>query len=167
MAHGPRALVLATFAALTVGFMAGYGLAVRGSPGGAPESPHPVGAEEHRVLGMRALQAGDFAEAERRFREAVGLRPRDPAPHADLAVALMYGGRWEEAERELALARRYGPGRPEVHFLEGILARDALGDTARARAAWRRFLAMVPDSAPQARSVRQWLKEMETGSTRD
>ncbi|MBA3584571.1 MAG: tetratricopeptide repeat protein [Gemmatimonadetes bacterium] len=160
MATPLRAAVIASFVALTAGFLAGYGLAGK-EHASTGEAPHAVGPQEHIQLGMRALGAGDFAAAERLFREAARMRPLDPAPHTDLAVALMYQRRWQEAAGELDLARAYGPDLPEVHFLEGVLARDGLDDTERARAAWERFLTLVPADAPQAATVRQWLAEMD------
>ncbi|HUP00343.1 MAG TPA: tetratricopeptide repeat protein [Gemmatimonadota bacterium] len=156
----PRALVIVSFAALTVGFLAGYGLGVRGE-GSDPEAPHPVGAQEYVDLGMRDLQAGDFESAESHFRSAAQLRPEDPVPRVNLALALLYQRRWRDADRELELARRRGRDLPEIHFLEGLLARDGLADTVRARAAWRRFLALVPADAPQAGIVREFLDAME------
>jgi len=156
-----RAIVIASFVALTAGFLVGYGLAGKErAPAG--EAPHAVGPQEHIQLGMRALGAGDFAAAERLFRGAARRRPRGPAPHTDLAVALMYQQRWQEAAAELELAQALGPDLPEVHFLEGVLARDGLDDAERAGAAWERFLTLVPADAPQAATVRQWLAEMDS-----
>lgn len=158
----PQALVIASFVALTAGFFAGYWMAGEKSPETNAVPPHAVGAQEFIQLGMQALGAGDFTTAERHFREAARLRPDDPAPHADLAVALMYQQRWEEAGGEITLAKRYRPNAPEVYFLEGLLARDGLADTARARAAWGRFLGLVPFDAPQAATVRAWIAEMDS-----
>lgn len=161
----PRDLVIASFVALSVGFAAGYWMGRES--GSAPETvagggaPHPVGAQEYLELGMQALGAGDFAEAEARFRRAVELQPEEAAPHADLAVALMYQEKWEEAHAELERAKERDPEMPEVYFLEGVVYRDARGDTARARAAWERFLTLVPEDSPQAATVREWLVEME------
>ncbi|HUP19168.1 MAG TPA: tetratricopeptide repeat protein [Gemmatimonadota bacterium] len=169
----PRDLVVASFLALGVGFAAGWWMGRESTPGAvAPpstmgEAPHPVGAQEYLQLGMQALGAGDYAEAERRFRRAVELQPEEAAPHADLAVALMYQERWEEAQGELDLARRYDPGMPEVWFLEGVVHRDGRGDMARARESWERFLTMVPTDTPQARTVREWLAEMDGGVPAD
>lgn len=156
----PKVLVAVTFLALAAGFAAGWWMAGSGALEPEASPPHAVGAEEHIRLGMRALAAGAFGEAENRFRDAARLAPEDPAPHADLAVALLYQERWEEARGELGLARRYGPDLPEVAFLEGILYRDGLGDTTRAREAWQRFLALVPEDSPQAATVRGWLAEL-------
>lgn len=160
--YRPRALVIASFVALTAGFFAGYWMGREGRPGKVAAPPHAVGAQEFIQLGMRALGAGEFATAEGHFRQAARLRPDDPAPHADLAVALMYQQRWPEAAAEIDLAKRYGREAPEVYFLEGLLARDGLADTARARTAWERFLGLVPSEAPQAAMVRAWVAELDS-----
>jgi Tfp pilus assembly protein PilF len=148
-----------SFLVLTVGFLAGYLL--RGdAPAERPASgaPHPVGVEEYVQLGMRALAAGDYGEAERRFGEAVKLSPEDPNLRVDLAVAFMSQGDWERAEGSLSEAKRMAPELPAVWFLEGWVARDGFADTVRARAAWQRFLELAPADAPQAAEVRQWLE---------
>lgn len=174
---GPRLLVGVSFVALTLGFLAGYGLrgigersGRVGDSGGPPGAPHPVGVEEFVRLGMRSLAAGDYDAAERSFREAVARSPGDPNPRVDLVVALMSQGRWGEADRELAEAKRLAPELPAVWLLEGWVARDGLADTARAERAWRRFLELAPAGSPQAEEVRRWLEsergEGEDGSSR-
>lgn len=164
---GLRLLILVSFVTLTLGFLAGYGLRGSGDGGGREAAaPHEVGVEEFVRLGMRSLAAGDYAEAERRFREAVALSPADPDPRVDLAVALMSQGRWGEADRELSEAKRIAPDLPAVWLLEGWLARDGLADTARARTAWRRFLELAPPEGPQAAEVRRWLESGSAGEDR-
>lgn len=160
---GPRALVVATFVALSAGFVAGYALAPRNEPGpGAGSAPHAIGAEEYAQLGMRSLESGDFASAERYLRRATDMAPDDAGAHADLAVALMYQRRWEEAHGELEIAARLSPETPEVYLLQGVVYRDGIGDAAQARVAWERFLSMVPAGSAQADTVEQWLEELGT-----
>lgn len=167
----PRDIVIASFVALSVGFAAGWWMGSKSgseAPLTAVEgAPHPVGAQEYLQLGMQSLGAGDFPEAERRFRRAVELEPDEAAPHADLAVALMYQEKWGPAHAELERAKEIDPDMPEIWFLEGIVHRDARGDTASARQAWERFLALVPADTPQAETVRGWLAEMEGGGLAD
>ncbi|MGH7563433.1 MAG: tetratricopeptide repeat protein [Gemmatimonadota bacterium] len=156
---GPRLLVVISFVTLTLGFLAGYLLRGSGEGGSrVAEAPHDVGVEEFVRLGMRSLAAGDHAEAERMFGAAVDLDPEDPNPRVDLAVALMSQGRWEDADRELEEAKRIAPSMPVIWFLEGWVARDGFGDSARARTAWERFLELAPPDAPQVSEVRRWLE---------
>lgn len=159
---GPRALVVATFVALSVGFVAGYALAPRSAPvEGSPGAPHAIGPEQYAQLGMRSLESGDFASAERYLRQAVAMAPDNAGAHADLAVALMYQRRWQEAHGELATAAQLSPETPEIYLLQGVVYRDGLGDSSQARAAWERFLAMVPPGSSQADTVAQWLEGLE------
>lgn len=159
VSSGPRAMVVATFVALSVGFVAGYALAPRSGPAeNGPAAPHAIGPEEYAQLGMRSLESGDFASAERYLRRAVEMAPENAGPHADLAVALMYQRRWQEAHGELATAAQLSPETPEIYLLQGVVYRDGLGDSGQARAAWERFLAMVPPGSSQADTVRQWLE---------
>ncbi len=160
---GPRALVVATFVALSVGFVAGYALAPRNASSSGPAgAPHTIGPEEYAQLGMRSLERGDFASAERYLRRATDMAPDNAGAHADLAVALMYQRRWEEAHGELEIAARLAPETPEVYLLQGVVYRDGMGDSGQARVAWERFLAMVPPGSAQADTVEQWLQGLGT-----
>jgi tetratricopeptide (TPR) repeat protein len=154
---GPGVVVAVSFVTLSLGFLVGLRVGREGGSIGPGVAPHPVGAEEHSRLGMQALAAGDMVEAERRFRDAIALRPAPPGPRVNLAVALMSQGRWEDADRELAEAKRMAPELPAIWFLEGWVARDGLADTLRARRVWERFLELAPADAPQAAEVRRWL----------
>lgn len=166
----PKVLILATFVALSLGFGAGYwiGTQSEGGPeeaGGTEMAPHPVGAQEYVQLGMSALSAGQFVEAERRFQQALERAPGDPDVRTDLAVALMYQERWDEAWEQIQAAKETAPDMPEVYFLEGVVYRDARNDTTRARQAWNRFLELVPADTPQAETVRGWLAELDGESS--
>ena len=72
----------------------------------------------------------------------------------------MLQGRWQEAHAELEQALRLDPQSPEAWFLTGMIWRDGFGDTTRAREAWHRFLALVPEASPQAVTIREWLAEL-------
>ncbi len=160
-----RELVLASFVSLSVGFVAGWWMARPDdtSVDESPAAPHDVGPREYVQLGMQSLEQGSFEEAERLFREAIQRQPDSAELQADLAVALIYQERWGDAHAALERAKALAPDAPEVLFLEGIVYREGLADTARARASWTKFLSMVPDSAPQAVTVRGWMAEMESG----
>lgn len=164
LSSGPRAIVVATFVALTVGFVAGYALAPRNAsfPEGESAAPHAIGPKEYAQLGMQSLESGDFASAERYLRRATDMAPEDGGAHADLAVALMYQRRWQEAHGELEVAAQLSPDTPEVYLLQGVVYRDGLRDSGQARAAWERFLAMVPPGSAQADTVEQWLEGLGT-----
>lgn len=160
--HDPKVLILATFVALSVGFGAGYWIGTQSDDpapamAGGEAPPHPVGAQEYVQLGMSALSAGQFGEAERRFRQALERAPDSPDVRTNLAIALMYQERWDEAWEQIQLAREAAPEMPEVYFLEGVVYRDARDDTAGARQSWNRFLELVPEDSPQAETVREWL----------
>jgi Flp pilus assembly protein TadD len=164
---GPRALVVATFLAVTAGFIAGYALAPRdeatsGSAGSS--APHAVGTDEYLQLGMQSLEEGDYATAERYFRRATELAPENAAAHTDLAVSLMYQSRWTDAHGELEEAGRLAPETPEVYFLKGVVYRDGMSDSKRARDAWEKFLTMVPADSPQAETVTAWIEGLGTTS---
>ncbi len=164
-----KVVVVISFVAMTLGFVAGS-LVGGGSDPSLPEAnegaPHAVGVQEYIQLGVQALDQGDPATAERYFRSAVALVPSAPGPRGDLAVSLMAQGRWEDADRELTEAQRLGPDRPELYFVEGVMARDGLADTARARTAWTRFLELAPEGSQDTDLVQEWLSgQGEAGPT--
>ena len=59
--------------------------------------------------GMAAYAKGDYAEAERRFRQAVASAPREPLYVYHLAVALTRLGRYREAAENYEATLRLGP----------------------------------------------------------
>lgn len=157
---GPRALVIATFVSLTVGFLAGYVMAPGegATPAGQSGMPHAVGPDDYLQLGMQAMESGDYPRAEQYFRRATELVPENAMAHTDLAVSLMYQERWADAHGELEVAERLAPDTPEVYFLQGVVYRDGMSDSARAREAWQRFLAVAPPDSPQAEMVTSWIE---------
>ena len=157
---GPRALVIATFVSLTIGFLAGFVLAPRGDgePAGQSGMPHAVGPDDYLQLGMQAMESGDYPRAEQYFRQATELVPGNAMAHTDLAVSLMYQERWADAHGELEVANRLAPDTPEVYFLQGVVYRDGMSDSTRAREAWQRFLAVAPPDSPQAEMVASWIE---------
>ena len=70
-----------------------------------------VGASGASVneAGRAAYARGDFAEAERLFRQAVGTEPREPLFRYHLAVALTRLGRYPEAAENYEAALRLAP----------------------------------------------------------
>lgn len=62
--------------------------------------------------GTRRMRAGDVAGAERAFREAIEVSPKDASAHGTLGVVLARSGRLEEAEREFSEAVRLDPSNP-------------------------------------------------------
>lgn len=157
---GPRALVIATFVSLTVGFLAGYVMAPREGSTRAAQGgvPHAVGPDDYLQLGMQAMESGDYPRAEQYFRRATELVPGNAVAHTDLAVSLMYQERWADAHGELEVADRLAPDTPEVYFLQGVVYRDGMSDSTRAREAWQRFLAVAPPDSPQAEMVTSWIE---------
>jgi tetratricopeptide (TPR) repeat protein len=107
---------------------------------------------------MQALETGDFAAAEQYFRRTTEMAPESADAHTDLAVSLMYQRQWEDAHGELEIAGQLAPDTPEVYFLQGVVYRDGMRDSLKAREAWERFLAMVPADSPQADTVKTWLE---------
>lgn len=76
------------------------------------------------ALGTALFRAGDLGAAERAFRDAIAVEPKNGDAHHNLAVAALAQGRIGEAETEAALAARHGVP-PHPRLLEEIRARKA------------------------------------------
>jgi len=127
----------------------------RGDPGTARSQYRRALALDARFLPARLNlvqlldAAGEPAEAERVVREGLRLDPSSGDLHYALGLLLAQGGadgtssRLPEAARELEEAARLLPDHPRAHYNLG-LARQRLGDVARARTALERAEALAP-----------------------
>jgi Flp pilus assembly protein TadD len=96
----------------------------------------------------RALAArGDVAGAERHYREAIRIRPRDPDARTGLGALLMQRGRVLEALDEHEQARRLNPSSADAVFNLGA-AEARLGRTAQAAEHYAEALRLNPRLAP-------------------
>ncbi len=91
-----------------------------------------LGAVDEMALGMQALSAGDYAEAERRFGRATTYRHCPPETWFNLGLVRVRQGDFERAAEAFAVASELAPGQSDF-----ARARDQ----ARAEAARRRALA--------------------------
>lgn len=80
-----------------------------------------AGVQELNLAGTEAYHRGDFAAAERLYRQALRQSPRDAVLHYHLGVALTRLSRWREAAAAFQSALRLQPS-PEVESA----AREAL-----------------------------------------
>jgi len=66
-------------------------------------------ATDHNTAGRAAYAQGDYAKAERMFRDGVAAAPRDPVVRHHLAIALVRLGQWEEARAQWEQVLRMSP----------------------------------------------------------
>ncbi len=121
------------------------------APGGeAPAVAGPLQAEYDRAVAT--LQAGEVAEATRRFEQLAEANPKLAGPHLNLALIHVQADRLEQAETSLdaALARN-GKSAP-AHNLRGIVLRRQ-GDFDGAERAYRKALSASPDYAHAWRNL--------------
>ncbi len=71
--------------------------------------------------GKEAYERGDYAQAERLFRQAIAQAPSHPLLHYHRGVALSRLERWEEAARSYEAALRLNPPAPLATSIRGAL----------------------------------------------
>ncbi len=76
-------------------------------------------------LGVAHLEQYDYPRAVAAFQRALAARPDLASARLNLAIALLYDGKIETAEREAKTAVDQLPGKPEPHFVLGLIARAA------------------------------------------
>lgn len=72
----------------------------------------PGDPEAHNLVGLALTRLGHWREAERCFRDALGMDAESYAALNNLGLAAMHQGRHAEADDYLAMAIRDQPGRP-------------------------------------------------------
>lgn len=84
-----------------------------------------------REAGLAAMEANSFEAAEKYSREAVTARPDDAGLHANLALALMFLGRDDEACRTIRHSLELSPGDPVSRNVAALVTAVAKGALAR------------------------------------
>jgi cytochrome c-type biogenesis protein CcmH len=121
----------------------------------AADAAARLGPRDWLALGVSLDRRGDPAGAERAYRRALALVPRDAAARTRLAFDLMRAGHLAPAERLVRpVAARRGPYRPLALLVLGLAERGR-GEAA-ATATLRRFLQVAPHH-PAAVQVRRLL----------
>jgi Flp pilus assembly protein TadD len=76
----------------------------------------PQSADAHDALGMMQARAAQWKEAERSFRRAIELAPRDPLWRNHFALFMLLPlGRFEDAIRQLRTAEELDPNLPQTN----------------------------------------------------
>ncbi len=102
-------------------------------------------ADSHLASGLAATINGNDADAEREFRKAADLDPKDPKPHHDLGRLYAKLGNNNQAEEEQKRALALDPGDWRAYMDLGLLyyKTDRYPEAA---AAWEQVHKMVPDN---------------------
>jgi predicted O-linked N-acetylglucosamine transferase (SPINDLY family) len=122
-------------------------LAGPGKPGVATGSREEAGRLISR--GQASEDAGEFAAAERLYREAIVAAPGYPRAHTNLGNALQKLGRLEDAVASHLAALELDPAYAGAHFNLGAVLVQ-LGDIAQARQHLERALELDPGMADAA-----------------
>ena len=116
---------------------------VAGAVGARPEEEALLRA---RAAAVAEEELGAFDDAAAQLARAVALTPRDPSLLADLTRVALAAERWDEADRLLAARAAEAQGLPRAALLaqRAEVLQERLADPARAAAACREALALVP-----------------------
>jgi cytochrome c-type biogenesis protein CcmH/NrfG len=127
----------------------------------AAVSRHPGSASAYLDLGTVLMNAGDNADADSAFRQAMTLAPARPEPATMHAMVIGSSGKAAQAEAVLHAVERDHPAYARAWLLDGILSSRSAATRAHAIVAWKRFLRLQP-SGQIARTVRGLLAQAES-----
>ncbi len=112
-------------------------------PDDAAAQAKPERAAELRNRGLAALENEKPGEAEEIYRQLAGLTPKDPLPHANLAVALLRQQEIDAALPAVGRALELAPGRPDLLSIQAEVLSWA-GKNEEALAVLERAVAAAP-----------------------
>lgn len=115
----------------------------------------PSLAIAHTNLGNIRFRQGNDEDAMAHYRRALTIDPYQAEAQYNLGYVLLDRGRAQEALRYLQGATRRDPSFADAHFYLAV-AHETLGDKARAKQAWQRYLEIEP-SGPWADVARHHL----------
>lgn len=111
------------------------------------------------AAGVRLLDAGDFAGAERELRRALELRPGHGGTHYKLANACKERGKLAEAERHYLAALALDPRHAEAHNNLGA-AQQLMDRNDAAQASYRRAIAEKPEMSQPYLNLGRLLQQL-------
>lgn len=109
-------------------------------------------------IGVSRLERFDFDSAAAAFRQALEADPKLAIARLNLGIALFYGGKAEEAQKEINAAKADLPGKPQPDYVLGLIARGS-GDTQAAIEAFSRVEALDKDDAGTAINLGQLYRQ--------
>jgi tetratricopeptide (TPR) repeat protein len=132
-----------------LGFAATYSyqgaLRDRGTFARAAVETSPNLALAHLQMGTYAQQEmSDLDAAEKEYRRAIELNPKEHLVHNNLGVLLMNRKKWSEAKAEFLLELRYFPTEDKAHYNLGLVLRRE-GAMQDAVAEWKEALVHNPN----------------------
>jgi cytochrome c-type biogenesis protein CcmH/NrfG len=118
----------------------------------------PKNARAAIELGNRLYDAQRWSEAIIHYTQAHALEPKNINVSTDLATALWYDGRPDEALAQFDKSLALNTAHPQTLFNIGIVRSEGKGDHPGAIAAWEKLLELNP-SYPEAARVRQLIDQ--------
>ena len=113
-------------------------------------------------VGVGWLEQFNYGNAAERFSAAVRTSPDNGIFHFNLALALLYDNKFDDAEREAQAAARLLPSAPQPQYVLGLIAK-AQNRADDAAADFERVLAIDPSDAPTAIGLGQ--AQLQQGQT--
>ena len=125
--------------------------------GGAKTLTEAEAIDAYRALGKTLAAGRDWDKAAVAYREAIRLKPDDPATHLELAKILGQKGLREEATAEYREAIRLKPDDAATHFEFGNFLHDDSGAREAELAEFREAARLDTKGTPWARAELVWI----------
>ncbi len=123
-------------------------------------SKEPVNRGAWVQLGHSYFDSGQPIEAIEAYDKALELDGNDPNVLTDQGVMFRRVGWFDKAIENFAQANQLNPAHQQSLFNMGLVYRDDLRDTVKAKAAWTRYVAIAPEGK-RKEGVRSMLDHLE------
>jgi tetratricopeptide (TPR) repeat protein len=116
----------------------------------------PKNAGAALQLGNLYFDAERYADAIKWYEESLSLDPKNPDASTDLGISYYYSGQTDRALKQFENSLSIDPQHTKTMLNQGIVLAFGKQDLAAAEAAWKKLVAISPDS-PEGQAAKRAL----------
>ena len=117
----------------------------------------PKNTEALVQLANTYFDAERYDDAIKWYEQGLSLNPNNPDARTDLGISYYYSGQADRALQQFDMSLKINPRHTKTMLNQGIVLAFGKQDLAGAEAAWKRLIAIAPDS-PEGRAARRGLE---------